>query len=192
MKNFLSGALVRRPVAMVAPLLFIVLTAAPSARLEYSVAAGLDGCPDERPTYVFKAGETLVFTNIMFPTDKWDILPASFPVLDEIVRSLQQQPWVRVRVEGHTDDVGRDGKNLVLSQQRALAVVNYLVGAGIDARRLEHAGYGETRPVAANTDDRGRAQNRRVELVTLDGGAAAPVPTPAPASGSPPAPTVTP
>lgn len=48
MKNFLSGALVRRPVAMVAPLLFIVLTAAPSARLEYSVAAGLDGCPDER------------------------------------------------------------------------------------------------------------------------------------------------
>ena len=109
----------------------------------------------------------------------------SFPILDAIVTSLQQQPWVQVRVEGHTDDVGRDGKNLVLSQQRALAVVNYLIGAGVNPRRLQHAGYGETRPVAANTDDRGRAQNRRVELVTLGPTVAAPV---APAS----APTVKP
>ncbi|HVV86098.1 MAG TPA: OmpA family protein, partial [Kofleriaceae bacterium] len=146
-----------------------------------------DGCPDQRPTYVFKAGESLVFTDIMFPTDKWDILPQSFPVLDEIVKSLQAQPWVQVRIEGHTDDVGKDAKNLVLSQQRALAVVNYLVGAGIDARRLSHAGYGETRPVAPNTDEANRAKNRRVELVTLD--AAFPVPGQATPAAAPVGPT---
>ena len=139
-----------------------------------------DGCPDTAPAYVFKSGERIVFHNILFKTGAWDILPESFATLDDIAKSLASQPDVKVRIEGHTDDVGKAKDNLLLSQQRALAVVNYLVQKGVDSRRLGYAGFGDTRPVAALpvavkgkpvdaklTDD-ARAQNRRVEFVTLD------------------------
>jgi outer membrane protein OmpA-like peptidoglycan-associated protein len=127
-----------------------------------------DGCPDEAPRYVFKPSERLVFNNIEFQTDSDQLLPASQLVLDDIAASLKAQPAVRVRVEGHTDDRGADDKNLSLSQRRALSVVNYLVKTGIDQRRLEYAGYGETRPVDDNKTDAGRGKNRRVEFLTLD------------------------
>ncbi|MDI7269127.1 MAG: OmpA family protein, partial [Myxococcota bacterium] len=127
-----------------------------------------DGCPDQAPAYVFRRGERIVFHNILFAAGKYEILPESYPVLDEVIASLQAQPLVRVRVEGHTDDRGNDNANLTLSQQRALAIANYLAGAGVDQRRLEYAGYGETRPVAPNDSDENRAQNRRVEFLTLD------------------------
>lgn len=129
-----------------------------------------DGCPDQAPKYVFEVGERLVFDDIEFATGSYELLPVSFPVLDEIVASLQEQPKVRVRVEGHADEVGDARSNLVLSQQRALAVVNYLIAAGVDAKRVEHAGFGDTRPVAGNDTPEQRAQNRRVELVTLGEG----------------------
>jgi outer membrane protein OmpA-like peptidoglycan-associated protein len=74
---------------------------------------------------------------------------------------------VRVRIEGHTDERGNDDANLMLSQRRALTVMNYLITAGIDSRRLEYAGFGETRPVDDNKTDAGRAKNRRVEFLTL-------------------------
>mgnify|MGYP001552299314 CR=1 FL=1 len=146
-----------------------------------------DGCPDTAPTYVFKSGERIVFHNILFATAKWDLLPASFAVLDEIAKSLSEQPSVRVRVEGHTDDAGTPQHNIVLSQQRALAVVNDRGHKGSDSRRREYTGFGDTRPVAGPepvdatkrtkatrprfTDDQ-RTQNRRVEFLTIDGGAA--------------------
>jgi outer membrane protein OmpA-like peptidoglycan-associated protein len=133
-----------------------------------------DGCEDVMPTYVFRQGEKIVFHNILFQTNKWDLLPESTPVLDEIAKSLRDQPRVRVRIEGHTDDVGKPKENLILSQQRALAVVNYLVTKGIDNRRLEYTGYGDTRPevdVKATKDkparEAARSKNRRVEFVTL-------------------------
>jgi outer membrane protein OmpA-like peptidoglycan-associated protein len=127
-----------------------------------------DGCPDTAPTYVFAVGERLVFNDIQFQTNSYELLVESYPVLDEIVKSLQEQPDVRIRVEGHTDGEGDPKGNLVLSQQRALSVLNYLVSAGVDAKRVEHAGYGDTRPVAGNDTPEERAQNRRVELVTLE------------------------
>lgn len=86
-------------------------------------------------------------------------------MLDEVAESLLRQERVKVRVEGHTDDRGREGANLTLSQQRALAVVNYLVNeGGIDRSRLEYEGYGETQPLVANEDKASRAKNRRVEF----------------------------
>jgi outer membrane protein OmpA-like peptidoglycan-associated protein len=88
--------------------------------------------------------------------------------LDEVVKSLQAQPTVRVRIEGHTDDRGADDLNLTLSQRRALSVMNYLIKAGIDERRVEYTGFGETRPVEDNKTDTGRAKNRRVAFLTLD------------------------
>jgi outer membrane protein OmpA-like peptidoglycan-associated protein len=127
-----------------------------------------DGCPDTPPAFVFRPREPVVFNDLDFRTASADLLPRAIPVLDQIVASLQAQPDVRVRIEGHTDDRGNDGNNLVLSQRRALAVVNYLAGAGVDARRLEHAGYGETQPIESNDTPAGRARNRRVVIVALD------------------------
>jgi uncharacterized protein (TIGR03382 family) len=126
-----------------------------------------DGCPDEAPTYVFTEEKALVFHDIHFETAKWRILSDSYGVLDEIAKSLEEQPKVHIRIEGHTDGRGGEGPNLMLSQQRALAVMNYLVAAGIDPSRLEYAGYGLSRPVASNATNDGRAENRRVEIRTL-------------------------
>jgi large repetitive protein len=127
-----------------------------------------DGCPDTPPPFIFRPRERIVFHDIAFRTGSADLLPSAIPVLDQIVTSLQAQPEVRVRIEGHTDDRGPDDRNLSLSQRRALAVVNYLIGGGVDGRRLEHAGFGETQPVESNASEEGRAKNRRVEIVTLD------------------------
>jgi outer membrane protein OmpA-like peptidoglycan-associated protein len=83
------------------------------------------------PRYLFTATPR-VFTDIEFEAGHWKIRSTSFPILDEIAASLEAQPSIRVRVEGHTDARGSDHANLILSQQRALAIVNYLVAAGID------------------------------------------------------------
>ncbi|MFT7622772.1 MAG: outer membrane protein OmpA-like peptidoglycan-associated protein, partial [Myxococcota bacterium] len=124
-----------------------------------------DGCPDEKPRYVFeKKGEPIVFYDIVFQSGSAKLLATSFPVLDEIFESLQAQPNVKVRIEGHTDARGDDNKNLILSQQRGLSVLNYLVNKGVDKTRLEYEGYGETRPIGDNKTRDGRQKNRRVEF----------------------------
>ena len=126
-----------------------------------------DGCPDERPAYVFSPDTPVVLHTVEFEPGSDALLAASGAVLDEVVVSLEAQPEVRVRVEGHTDDVGDDDVNLQLSQRRALAVVNYLVTMGIDRARLSYEGYGETRPLLRNESPENRARNRRVEFLAL-------------------------
>jgi OOP family OmpA-OmpF porin len=79
---------------------------------------------------------------------------------------MQQDPGLHVVIEGHTDSVGSHGYNMKLSQRRADAVRDYMVQQGISASRIETAAYGETRPVASNDTAAGRAQNRRVDIVT--------------------------
>lgn len=123
-----------------------------------------DGCPDEAPRYVFSKEQPLVLHGIEFATASYRILPASYPILDDVVESIRRQPNLRLRVEGHTDSRGKYSFNLTLSQQRALAIVNYLVAAGVDASRLEFEGFGPTRPIASNQTAEGRQQNRRVEF----------------------------
>lgn len=78
---------------------------------------------------------------------------------------LKDDPGIKLQVEGHTDDTGAESYNQSLSQQRAEAVVDYLVTNGIDRSRLTSIGYGEASPVAANDTPQGRASNRRVDLV---------------------------
>ncbi|MEC9396201.1 MAG: OmpA family protein, partial [Myxococcota bacterium] len=124
-----------------------------------------DGCPDEKPTYVFTREKTVVVYSIQFESGSDRLKPESFAVLDEVAKSLAAQPEVRVRIEGHTDDKGDSGRNLLLSQQRALSVANDLVDrCGIDRARLEYEGYGETRPLERDTSEEARAKNRRVEF----------------------------
>ncbi|MEC9399680.1 MAG: OmpA family protein, partial [Myxococcota bacterium] len=124
-----------------------------------------DGCPDEKPTYVFTREKTVVVYSIQFESGSDKLKSESFAVLDDVAKSLKAQPEVRVRIEGHTDDKGKDKENLLLSQQRALSVFNYLVEkGGIERTRLEYEGYGETRPLEKDSSEEARAKNRRVEF----------------------------
>jgi outer membrane protein OmpA-like peptidoglycan-associated protein len=105
---------------------------------------------------------------IHFATARADIEAESARELEEIARLLEARPDWKLRVEGHTDAVGKPKENLALSRRRAAAVKEWLVSRhGIDAARLATEGYGDARPVAANDSEAGRAKNRRVELSKL-------------------------
>jgi len=106
---------------------------------------------------------------VYFATEKYVLLPASFPALDEVVGMLKETPSLRIEIQGHTDSVGADSDNRLLSQRRAEAVLKYLTGRGaIDESRLKAIGYGPFRPIATNTTEEGRALNRRVEFRIVD------------------------
>jgi OOP family OmpA-OmpF porin len=103
---------------------------------------------------------------IHFDTNKAVVKPESKPALDEVAKLLKQSPALKLKVVGHTDMVGALDANMALSQARAEAVVQALVGQyGIAAARLKGYGVGPLAPVASNDADDGRAKNRRVELV---------------------------
>lgn len=101
---------------------------------------------------------------IRFETGSASIDSLSFGLLDRLVRSLQSCPDARVEISGHTDSQGGDSANQTLSEERANAVLDYVLSAGIDGGRLQGVGYGEANPVASNDTDEGRAQNRRIEF----------------------------
>lgn len=106
-----------------------------------------------------------VAIQVNFATDAAQILPESAPQIVQVTTLLQQDPSLRLGVEGHTDNSGTPAHNQTLSQARADAVRAQLVAAGIAADRLTTAGFGQERPVADNATELGRSQNRRVELV---------------------------
>jgi OmpA-OmpF porin, OOP family len=112
------------------------------------------------------ANGSVAIRGILFDTGKATITPESEPVLTTIADVLKANAAMRLEIQGHTDNVGQKAANQTLSQQRADAVRQYLVAkSGIAAARLTAVGFGDTKPVAPNTTDDGRAQNRRVELV---------------------------
>jgi outer membrane protein OmpA-like peptidoglycan-associated protein len=84
--------------------------------------------------------------------------------LQQIAQMLQENPALKLRVEGHTDNQGAAAANQALSDKRAQAVVAWLTAHGVTASRLVAKGYGASKPVADNTTEDGRAKNRRVEL----------------------------
>jgi outer membrane protein OmpA-like peptidoglycan-associated protein/tetratricopeptide (TPR) repeat protein len=106
--------------------------------------------------------------NIYFDFNSADILPSSQKVLDEFIVFLNDHPTMSISIEGHTDNVGSDAFNLILSENRAKAVYNYLIINGIDANRLQYKGFGKSSPIATNETEEGRAMNRRTEFVILN------------------------
>lgn len=107
----------------------------------------------------------LVLRGVHFDFDKSSLRAEGKPILDEAAKILNENPDVRVEVQGYTDGVGSAEYNLGLSDRRAATVKDYLVSQGVAAGRLTTRGYGKADPVASNDTDEGRAQNRRVELV---------------------------
>lgn len=108
----------------------------------------------------------IVLRGVHFDFDKAVIRSDSVPILREAATTLKENPQVKVIVEGHTDSKGTDAYNQRLSMRRANAVKDYLVKLGVAATRLTAQGKGESQPVASNDTDEGRAENRRVELLT--------------------------
>jgi OOP family OmpA-OmpF porin len=110
----------------------------------------------------------IILRGVNFDFDKSNIRADARPVLDEAIDTLKDAGDVRVSVEGHTDSVGTDAYNQGLSMRRANSVADYLAAGGISRSRMEVDGFGESRPVASNDTDDGRAQNRRVELKVIE------------------------
>src|SRR5699024_4960986 len=105
--------------------------------------------------------------NIFFEFDKYALRPESHTELNKVVRLLKDNPGLTVRINGYTDSVGTEEHNITLSQNRAQAVVDYLINKGISKDRLQAKGFGATHPIATNETEEGRAKNRRTELEVI-------------------------
>jgi OmpA-OmpF porin, OOP family len=127
-----------------------------------------NGCPSL--THVDEEGNVQLLQPIEFETGRAVIKPGSFPILDEVVTLMKSRGEIKMGVSGHTDSRGIAAMNLKLSGDRAAAVVGYLVSHGIDKSRLKSEGFGQTKPIADNATQAGRAKNRRVEFKILSGG----------------------
>jgi outer membrane protein OmpA-like peptidoglycan-associated protein len=103
--------------------------------------------------------------DIYFDFNKSDLTNASEAVLDQLIEFLDENPNIRIQIQGHTDNIGNDADNLKLSENRARSVYNYLVDKGIKNDRLTFKGFGKTLPVANNDTEEGRARNRRTVFI---------------------------
>jgi outer membrane protein OmpA-like peptidoglycan-associated protein len=113
-------------------------------------------------------GLVLTLGDVLFSGGSAELSPAANRTLIKLVQFLQLNPRRVIRVEGYTDSVGDAAQNLDLSRKRAQSVADALVDLGVDVRRIRVSGYGEAHPVADNASVRGRAKNRRVEIVFSD------------------------
>lgn len=121
-----------------------------------------NGCPEVKEEV--KKILLQALTGLQFETGKDVIKPSSFPIMDNIVKIMMDNPEYKLSIAGHTDNKGDAAKNQTLSEKRAAAAMKYLVDKGVDASRLRSAGYGQTQPVDDNNTPNGRARNRRVEF----------------------------
>lgn len=117
------------------------------------------------PAPVIEPGISRVLEGVQFEFGSPRLTPESRSILNGVVRSLQQQPELRVKVDGHTDSVGNAAANRRLSLLRARSVAMYLVEQGIARNRVKYIGFGGDRPRADNSSEQGRALNRRVEIL---------------------------
>ncbi len=116
------------------------------------------------PLQPIEVDAAVVLRNLFFETNKYTVQAESEVELNKVVQFLQDNPTVKIQIEGHTDNVGTAADNQKLSEQRARSTVNYLLEQGIMPQRLIAKGFGATKPVADNKTEEGRAQNRRTEL----------------------------
>ena len=118
------------------------------------------GCVRERQTVT-------VLRSVSFEFDSAKLTEEARRTLDRVAAGLKGQPSMRVEIAGHTDALGTEAYNLRLSRERATSVRDFLVDLGVAASRLDVKGYGESKPVADNETDAGRARNRRVNFSVL-------------------------
>src|SRR5690606_20688927 len=120
------------------------------------------GCPAIEDAVIEKVNYAA--QNILFVTGKYTLQSSSNKGLNEVVKVLEETPDLKISIEGHTDNVGNEASNLLLSQNRANTVKQYFIKKGISESRITVNGYGEEQPIADNKTASGRTKNRRVEL----------------------------
>jgi OmpA-OmpF porin, OOP family len=146
------------------------------ARLRNNIAQ-IEASFSPNEARVYRQADDLVIslTGITFPVAKSTIEPSSFGLLAKVRDAIKMFPNASLIVEGHTDGDGTDSANLILSQDRADAVKQYMVSnMGLNAEKISSIGYGESRPVASNQNAEGKARNRRIDLVMQIGAAQSP------------------
>lgn len=127
-----------------------------------------NGCP-KTVRVDTETGQIQILKRVEFATNKDRILSRSFPILQEVKDTIMANPQIKkIRVEGHTDDRGKDQYNMDLSKRRAKSVMTWLHNEGVEAERLEAYGCGEVRPIDSNKSKDGRQNNRRVEFHILE------------------------
>jgi outer membrane protein OmpA-like peptidoglycan-associated protein/tetratricopeptide (TPR) repeat protein len=119
------------------------------------------------PLKPIELNASLVLKNIFFETNSAQLQQISLIEIDKLLQLMNENPTLKVQINGHTDNVGTPAINLKLSGNRAKSVVDYLVSKGININRLLYKGFGETKPVSDNKTEEGRALNRRTEFVII-------------------------
>jgi len=122
---------------------------------------------ETRPDTFF-INKPIILKNVFFDFDKSELLPQSYTELNTLVQYLNEHAEYRIAITGHTDSMGSDSYNERLSSERALAVGNYLISRGIKSISISTGGKGSTEPIADNSTDWGREQNRRVEFLIFE------------------------
>lgn len=141
-----------------------------SGYLFYSQNFSLVGHQDKNPYNIsvllepIEVGHKVILNNIFFDTNSFELKTESLSELDKLVDFMTLNPTLKIEISGHTDNVGNDQANQVLSENRAKSVYQYLISNKVDASRLVYKGYGETQPIAPNDTDEGRQKNRRTEF----------------------------
>jgi len=168
--DLLSGPAMARYVKKV----FLTKGATPPSKAEKpldsdndGVVDSLDKCPDTPKGAKVNAQGCWILENPLFDFDRYDIKPVSFSQLNEVAEILEQNPGLRIILQGHTDNVGTEDYNMGLSMRRADFVKAYLVNKGISKRNISTEGFSFSRPVATNETEEGRTLNRRVEIMPL-------------------------
>ena len=123
--------------------------------------------PTEVQAFPIKKTEAIVLKDILFKTAKWNLEPSSFESLNAVITFLTSNPSIRIQINGHTDNIGKEDANLQLSTMRAKSVVDYFKQNGIAENRLDYKGFGSTQPIGDNLTEEGRAKNRRTEMLIL-------------------------
>ncbi|HYJ63273.1 MAG TPA: OmpA family protein [Parafilimonas sp.] len=108
---------------------------------------------------------TVRMKNIQFTSNSFQLQPVSMIELNKLMQLMNDNPSVKIQINGYTDNVGNDADNVKLSENRSKAVVDFLISKGIDAKRMTWKGFGEAQPIADNATEEGRAFNRRTEFV---------------------------
>jgi outer membrane protein OmpA-like peptidoglycan-associated protein len=113
-------------------------------------------------------GKKVVLNNILFESGKSKLTPGSYKEIDRLIETLNDNPQMKIEISGHTDKTGNEQVNLVLSEERSKAVVDYIVQKGIARSRMTYKGFGSSQPIDVNSTPAGRAKNRRVEFKILE------------------------
>jgi len=147
------------------------LNVSKNAYLFYSENFSLTGIKTEVDPFIkniemqpIEIGESIVLKNVFFDTDKYILKDESIVELSKLIDFLNKYNTIIIEISGHTDNQGKADHNKTLSENRAKAVYDYLIQHHISENRLSYKGYGDTRPIASNDDETGRAINRRTEI----------------------------